>query len=107
MTPTPAGLRGSVIIHPCPSTSRIKTRTAMRIAAHGVCVCRCILYYSFYLATAHWCHPFHPLYYSERAHLVVGIGEGLTGSVRVLLEVLAKDACDVVFPFGGGGLVDV
>ena len=55
-----------VIIHPCPSTSRIKTRTAMHIAAHGLCVCRCILYYSFHSTTAHWCHPFHPLYYSER-----------------------------------------
>ena len=27
--------------------------------------------------------------------------------VGVLLEVLAKDACDAVFPFDGGGLVDV
>ena len=55
-----------VVIHPCPSTSCIETRTAMRIAAHGLCVCRCILYYSFYSTTAHRCHPFHPLYYSER-----------------------------------------
>ena len=65
MTPTPAGLKGGVIIHPCPSTSRIETRTAMRIATHGLCVCRCILYYSFHLTTAYWCHPFHPLYYSD------------------------------------------
>ena len=55
-----------VVIHPCPSTSRIETRTAMRIAAHGLCVCRCILYYSFHSTTAYWCHPFHPLYYSDR-----------------------------------------
>ena len=31
----------------------------------------------------------------------------MAGSVGVLFEVLAKDACDAVFPFDGGGLVDV
>ena len=61
-----ATLLHNVVIHPCPSTSRIETRMAMRIAAHGLCVCRCILYYSFHSTTAYWCHPFHPLYYSDR-----------------------------------------
>ena len=39
--------------------------------------------------------------------IIVGIGEGLASSVRVLLEVLAKDAGNAVFPFNGSGLVDV
>ena len=43
----------------------------------------------------------------EHRGSVVGIGEGLAGSVGILLEVLAKDACDAVLPFDGGGLVDV
>ena len=79
------GQMQSVVIHPCPSTSRIETRTAMHIAAHGLCVCRCILYYSFYSTTAYRCHPFHPLYYSDIMQPIID-----SGKVKLTLGALIR-----------------